>query len=155
MQKTIGGIKEGDINVGDIVRARGRAPMPEAMKKAFEERQTVSIAEHPFYEFESGWSVNVEMGDWLFLVTPHPNIPNRNYRRRLAKAQELTERSNIREMAIAKKKRDDKAMNQALALRRAERKRLRKAGLLYPKKKPNAIAFRPDGAVELVNKKGL
>lgn len=123
------------IQVGDLVYAKGREPMPQAMREAFLKKQTVTIAEFPYFEFENGWSVNVEMGDEIFLATPgNGGAPNRSYRRRYQKAVELTERSNMRAIKEASNKKDSKAMRQALALRRAERKRLRKAGMLYPKK---------------------
>lgn len=110
--------------------------MPEAMREAFKKKQTVAIAEFPYFEFDNGWSVNVEMGDSIFLSTPfNGGAPNRSYRRRYQKAVELSERSNMRDIKEAANKKDSKAMRQALALRRAERKKLRKAGMLYPKKK--------------------
>lgn len=52
---------------GDIVWATAREPMPEEMEKELFKPQKISIARHPFYEFESRWSVNVEMGDKLLL----------------------------------------------------------------------------------------
>lgn len=72
------------IKAGDIVKATGRDPMPEAMKEAFKTTQVVKVADHPFYEFESGWSVNVDQGDSIFLVTPFTGkVGNRKFRRRI------------------------------------------------------------------------
>lgn len=75
------------IKVGDLVMAKGREPMPEEMKKAFAEKQKVTVADYPFFEFESGWSVNLEMGDDIFLAVPQDGRwGNRNQRRRNEKA---------------------------------------------------------------------
>lgn len=52
--------------VGDIVWATAREPMPESMEEALSKPQKIKIANHPFYKFESNWSVNVEMGDSLY-----------------------------------------------------------------------------------------
>lgn len=129
-------LKEGNINVGDIVTFIGRDPMPEAMQKATLEKQVVSVAEHPYYEFESGWSVNVDMGDHIHLVTPHPKIPNRAYRRFATASWKRRARAEERMAKEAIAKRDAKEQARILAKRRAERRALRKAGLpIYPKKK--------------------
>lgn len=72
------------IKVGDIVKATGRDPMPEEMRKAFALNQVVKVADHPFYEFASGWSVNVDQGDSIFLVTPFTGqVGNRRFRRKM------------------------------------------------------------------------
>jgi len=73
-----------NINVGDTVKATGRDPMPEEMKRAFALNQIVKVANHPYYEFESGWSVNVDQGDSIFLVCPNTGkVGNRRFRRRM------------------------------------------------------------------------
>lgn len=127
-------VKAGDINVGDIVQFRGREPMPDEMRKASEMKHVVTVAEHPYYEFESGWSVNIDMGDHIHLVTPHPDIQNRSTRRAQAVRRRLVTRKIERELTEAKMKKDAKAMAKVKHLERMERRRLRKAGLLYPKK---------------------
>lgn len=122
--------------------AKGREPMPEEMKKAFADKQTVTVANFPFFEFESGWSVNIEMGDEIFLVTPQDGRwGTREQRRAAMKRYDLHQRKVRREEIQALKNKDAKALAKAEALRRAERKKLRKAGLLYPPKgKVNAVA---------------
>lgn len=53
--------------VGDIVFATARQPMPVSMERELLRPQVIKEADHPFYEFESGWSVNVDLGDDLYL----------------------------------------------------------------------------------------
>lgn len=59
--------------VGDKVWATARKPLPERMEKDLFKPQIIKFADHPYYEFESKdpdlgyWSVNVDMGDKLFL----------------------------------------------------------------------------------------
>lgn len=125
------------IKVGDHVYAQGREPMPESMRKALAEKQVVTVAAFPFFEFESGWSVNVEMGDHIFLATPQDGRwGTRNQRRQAMKRYELHQRKAEREALQALKNKDAKAIAKAAAVRREERRKLRKAGLLYPRKQP-------------------
>lgn len=76
-----------EIKVGDIVKATGRYPMPEVMEESFKLNQVVKFVDYPYYEFESGWSVNLAKGDSIFLVTPFTGkVGNRKFRRMLDSA---------------------------------------------------------------------
>lgn len=55
-----------DFKVGDQVFVQAREPMPNSMKRDLGKPQIITVAQDPYYEFESGWSVNLAMGDRLW-----------------------------------------------------------------------------------------
>ena len=62
-------LEEKEYNAGDIVWATARRPMPEEMEKELFKPQRIKEAHHPLYVFDSGWSVNVDLGDKLLEYT--------------------------------------------------------------------------------------
>jgi len=58
--------KQKKYNVGDVVFASAREPMPISMKKELLRPQKIVKESHPLYVFHSGWSVNIELNDQMF-----------------------------------------------------------------------------------------